>query len=87
LNVPRGITARDFTRALETDGFSLNRITGSHHIYTHLDGRIVPVAYTRESDTFPIRSCFSQLTRFFYRENPSHRDFRRNGISSGVDRC
>ena len=44
MNSPRGIRARDLTRALETDGFSLNRITGSHHIYTHANGRIVPVA-------------------------------------------
>ena len=54
MNIPRGMSARDLTRALENDGFSLNRITGSHHIYTHLDGRIVPIAYTRDSDTFPI---------------------------------
>ena len=54
MNIPRGISARDLTRALENDGFSLNRIAGSHHIYIHSDGRIVPVAYTRESDTFPI---------------------------------
>jgi predicted RNA binding protein YcfA (HicA-like mRNA interferase family) len=53
LNVPRGITARVFTSALKHDGFSLDRTVGSHHIYTR-SGLTVPVAYTRDSDTFPI---------------------------------
>jgi len=41
-------------RALEHDGFAEDRVAGDHHIYCHLDGRIVPVAYSRGSDTFPI---------------------------------
>jgi predicted RNA binding protein YcfA (HicA-like mRNA interferase family) len=61
LNIPRGITARDLTRALESDGFILNRTAGSHHIYTQRDGRVVPVAYTRQSDTFPIGTLRSMI--------------------------
>ena len=54
MNIPRGVTARQLTRALEDDGFILDRTAGSHHIYCHINGRVVPVAYTRPNDTFPI---------------------------------
>lgn len=61
MNVPRGITARQFTRALEQDGFSLDRIAGSHHIYCHADGRTVPIAYKQLSNTFPIGTLRSMI--------------------------
>jgi predicted RNA binding protein YcfA (HicA-like mRNA interferase family) len=50
----RGITAREFVKALQQDGFGLARIRGSHRIYRHTDGRRVVVAYHSLSDTFPI---------------------------------
>ena len=43
--VPRGLQARRFVRALESDGFILRRVRGSHRIYRHVDGRRVVVAY------------------------------------------
>ena len=52
--VPRGLSARRFIRALEGDGFVLQRVRGSHRIYRHADGRRVVVAYHALNDTFPI---------------------------------
>ena len=54
MNVPRNLTAGDVTRVLKTDGYVLKRTRGSHHVYSHTDGRVVVVPYTRLSDTFPI---------------------------------
>jgi len=54
IQIPRGITARQFIKALQSDGFVLKRTRGSHRIYRHSDGRRVVVAYHRLSDTFPI---------------------------------
>jgi len=54
LRIPRGVNARTFMRALQDDGFAEDRVAGDHHIYCHPDGRIVPVAYSRGNDTFPI---------------------------------
>jgi predicted RNA binding protein YcfA (HicA-like mRNA interferase family) len=51
---PRGLSARQFIRALEADGFGLQRVRGSHRIYRHTDGRRVVVAYHGLSDSFPI---------------------------------
>ena len=51
---PRGISARQLIRALEADGFILQRVRGSHRIYKHDDGRRVVVAYHALSDSFPI---------------------------------
>ena len=50
----RGITARRLTKALLQDGFLRDRIAGSHHIFTHADGRVVPVAFSHDSQTFPV---------------------------------
>jgi predicted RNA binding protein YcfA (HicA-like mRNA interferase family) len=52
--VPRGLSARQFIRALEHDGFTLQRVRGSHRIFRHADGRRVVVAYHGLNDTFPI---------------------------------
>jgi len=43
--VPRGVSARRLIRALAADGFALQRVSGSHRIYRHVDGRRVVVAY------------------------------------------
>jgi predicted RNA binding protein YcfA (HicA-like mRNA interferase family) len=51
---PRGLAARAFIRALEADGFVLQRSRGSHRIYKNSKGRRVAVAYHATGDTFPI---------------------------------
>lgn len=58
---PRGIKARELVRALETDGFVLRRVRGSHRIYRHADGRRVVVAYHSTGETFPIGTLRSMI--------------------------
>ena len=48
----RSLTARQLTRALLRDGFSLTRQTGSHQRYRHPDGRRVTVPFHKGSATF-----------------------------------
>ena len=60
--VPRGISARKFVHALESDGFALQRVRGSHRIYRHPDGRRVVVAYHSLSDSFPIGTLRSMIS-------------------------
>jgi predicted RNA binding protein YcfA (HicA-like mRNA interferase family) len=52
--MPRGISARLFTKALESDGFVNVRTVGSHNFYKHSDGRCTTVSYHKPSDTFGI---------------------------------
>jgi len=52
--IPRGVNARQFVKALQQDGFILSRTRGSHRIYRQADGRRVVVAFHHLSDTFPI---------------------------------
>jgi len=52
--LPRSLSARSFIRALESDGFRLQRVRGSHRIYRRPDGRRVVVAYHSLGETFPI---------------------------------
>ena len=59
---PRGISARRFVRALQADGFDLQRVRGSHRIYRHADGRRVVVAYHQPNDTFPIGTLKGMIT-------------------------
>lgn len=49
----RTLTARELTRALIRDGFSMTRQVGSHQRYRHPDGRRVTVSFHHASDTFP----------------------------------
>src|SRR5438445_7684498 len=42
---PRGVSARQFVRALQADGFVLQRVRGSHRIFRHADSRRVVVGY------------------------------------------
>jgi len=58
---PRGISARRLVRALEADGFILQRIRGSHRIYRHADGRRVVVAFHALGDTFPMGTLRGML--------------------------
>jgi len=61
VRVPRGISDRQFVRALRRDGFRLRRQRGSHRIYRHPDGRRVVVAYHRGNDTFPIKTLTGMM--------------------------
>jgi predicted RNA binding protein YcfA (HicA-like mRNA interferase family) len=68
---PRGISARQFVRALEADGFVLQRIRGSHRIY-----RRVVVAYHALSDTFPVGTLRGMLADAGWRDE----DLQRLGL-------
>lgn len=59
---PRGVSARQFVRALQADGFVLQRVRGSHRIYRHPDGRRIVVAYHQLSDTFPVGTLRAMIT-------------------------
>ncbi len=50
----RGVTAREFIRALHEDGFQLQRSRGSHRVYRHRDGRRMVTAFHSLASTFPI---------------------------------
>ena len=76
MKIPKGVNARNFTRALEDDGFSEDRVVGDHHIYTHPSGRTVPVAYARKNDTFPIGTLRSMIRLAHWTED----DLRRLGL-------
>jgi len=76
--VPRGLQARRFVRALETDGFVLQRVRGSHRIYRHADGKRVVVAYHSLSDTFPIGTLRAMIDAAGWQEEE---DLRRLGLT------
>ncbi len=62
-SVPRGVTAREFLRALSQDGYELDHTTGSHRIYMHPKSRRrVVVASHRSGDTFPIGTLKRMIT-------------------------
>ena len=71
--IPRGISAREFIKALEADGFYLARTEGSHRRYQHSDGPAVTVAYHHTSDTFVIKT----LSRMFDATRWTEDDLRR----------
>lgn len=75
--VPRGLQARRFVRALEADGFMLQRVRGSHRIYRRGDGRRVVVAYHSLSDTFPVGTLRAMITDAGWQDE----DLRRLGLS------
>ena len=55
----RNLTARQVVRALLKDGFSFERQRGSHHRYSHPDGRLVTVHFSAPSNTFLRRTLHS----------------------------
>lgn len=55
----RSLRARELIAALERDGFSFVRQTGSHQRYRHADGRRVTVAPHGRGDTFTIKTLKS----------------------------
>jgi mRNA interferase HicA len=73
----RGITAREFIRALHDDSFTLQRTRGSHHIYRHPDGRRIVVAYHRLSDTFPVGTLQAMIADAGWVED----DLKRLGVA------
>jgi predicted RNA binding protein YcfA (HicA-like mRNA interferase family) len=73
---PRGLSARRFIRALEADGFRLQRVRGSHRIYRHSDGRRVVVAYHGLNDTFPIGTLRAMIEDSGWQDD----DLRRLGL-------
>lgn len=73
---PRGLLARHFIRALEADGFVLQRVRGSHRINRHAGGRRVVVAYHALSDTFPIGTLRAVIADAGWQDD----DLRRLGL-------
>ena len=57
----RAVTVREWIAALERDGFRCVRSTGSHRIYRHPDGRMVPVSFHHSADTFRRKTLKSML--------------------------
>ena len=57
----KSLTAREIIRALEKDGFFLERQSGSHQQYRHPDGRLVTVSFHHLSDTFKPKIIKSML--------------------------
>ena len=74
--IPRGISARRLVRALEADGFVLQRVRGSHRIYRHADGRRVVLAYHALGDTFPIGTLRAMIADAGWKDD----DLRRLGL-------
>jgi len=43
-------SGKNIVKALQKAGFDIDRITGSHHIMRHPDGRVVPVPVHHNRD-------------------------------------
>ncbi len=57
----RSLAARQIVNALQRDGFSLDRQSGSHRLYRHPDGRRETVSYHRPGETFPPKILKSMM--------------------------
>lgn len=55
----RALTARRLVSALIKDGFHLDRISGSHHQYLHLNKGRVTLSFHHTGDTFPPKTLKS----------------------------
>ena len=73
---PRGLQARRLVRALESDGFVLERVRGSHRIYRHTDKRRVVVAYHSLNHSFPIGTLRAMIADAGWQDE----DLRRLGL-------
>lgn len=73
----RSLTAGDVIRALTRDGFDFARQRGSHHRYTHPDGRRVTIPFTRRGDTFELGTLRSIIE---LQAKWSEDDLRRLGL-------
>ena len=74
--IPRGITARRFIKALNDDGFVLDRTSDRHRIYLRAVGRRVIVACHCMHDGFPLGT----LSRMIDDCGWSDEDLRRLGL-------
>ncbi len=62
MRLPKNITAIEFRRALERDGFKQRpKKKGGHLIFKHPDGRRVVLAYHRSGDTFPPKTLKAMI--------------------------
>ena len=59
----RSLTAREIISALVEDGFHLERQSGSHQQYQHLDGRRMTVSFHHSTDTFTPKILKSMIER------------------------
>ena len=57
----RSLTASKLITALERDGFCRKRQRGSHHRYTHADGRRVTVTFHHPGQIFKIGTLQSMI--------------------------
>jgi predicted RNA binding protein YcfA (HicA-like mRNA interferase family) len=57
----RSLTARELLSALARDGFVLDRQTGAHQLYLHVDGRRVTVSFHRPGETFEIKTLRTMI--------------------------
>ncbi len=73
MKIPKGVTAREFVKALEADGFTNTRTKGSHHFFQHTDGRATTVSYGKGSDTFPIGTLKGMISDVSWTENDLRR--------------
>lgn len=73
----RNLAARELIRALGRDGFTLDRQTGSHQLYYHIDGRRVMVAFHAPGDTFKIKTLKAMIE---LQAKWSEDDLRRLGL-------
>jgi len=60
----KSVTARMFIKALNQDGFELDRQRGSHQQYRHpVDKRRVTVSFHRAGDTFRVKTLKIMIER------------------------
>lgn len=57
----RSLTARELISALTRGGFILDRQSGAHQHYLHLDKRRVTVSFHRPGDTFPLKTLKAMI--------------------------
>jgi predicted RNA binding protein YcfA (HicA-like mRNA interferase family) len=69
----RNLTAREWVRAVEHEGFRRRKTGGSHHIYQHPDGRRVLLVYHNFNDTFGPKAIRQILLSTRWTEDDLHR--------------
>ena len=72
----RSVTAREFVTALTRDGFTLQRVRGSHRMYRNPDGRRVVVAYHGLGQTFPVGTLRAMIADIGWNDE----DLKRLGL-------
>jgi len=72
----RNLTAADWVRVVEHDGFHRRKTRGSHHIYQHSDGRRVLLVYHNLHDTMGPKAIRQILRSTRWTED----DLRRLGL-------